>query len=78
MDLLHTSGTDSTKLFDGIIADVPCTGSGTWTRTPESLTGFDPEMISKHFVPLQRKNSIESYIFIEKIWHIGFYHVFHF
>ena len=55
LDLLHTSGTDSTKLFDGIIADVPCTGSGTWTRTPESLTGFDPEMISKHFVPLQRK-----------------------
>lgn len=26
--------------FDGIIADVPCTGSGTWARTPERITGF--------------------------------------
>jgi 16S rRNA (cytosine967-C5)-methyltransferase len=24
--------------FDGIIADVPCSGSGTWARTPEKLT----------------------------------------
>ncbi|MFM9056027.1 MAG: hypothetical protein ACKOQY_04980, partial [Bacteroidota bacterium] len=26
--------------FDGIIADVPCTGSGTWARTPERITTF--------------------------------------
>jgi 16S rRNA (cytosine967-C5)-methyltransferase len=25
-------------LFDGIIADVPCSGSGTWARTPERMT----------------------------------------
>jgi 16S rRNA (cytosine967-C5)-methyltransferase len=26
--------------FDGIIADVPCSGSGTWARTPEMLSFF--------------------------------------
>jgi 16S rRNA (cytosine967-C5)-methyltransferase len=29
-------------LFDGIICDVPCTGSGTWARTPEQLYFFNP------------------------------------
>jgi 16S rRNA (cytosine967-C5)-methyltransferase len=28
--------------FDLILADLPCTGSGTWSRTPESLYFFDP------------------------------------
>lgn len=55
LDLLHTTGSSSKDLFDGIIADVPCTGSGTWTRTPENLKSFNQELISKHFVPLQRK-----------------------
>jgi len=27
--------------FDNIICDVPCTGSGTWARTPEQLYYFD-------------------------------------
>ncbi len=27
-------------LFDLIVADVPCTGSGTWSRTPEQLSSF--------------------------------------
>jgi 16S rRNA (cytosine967-C5)-methyltransferase len=26
--------------FDGIILDAPCTGSGTWGRTPEMISGF--------------------------------------
>ncbi|HEX5001222.1 MAG TPA: hypothetical protein VFW78_01895 [Bacteroidia bacterium] len=30
------------RKFDGIIADVPCSGSGTWNRTPEQLVFFDP------------------------------------
>lgn len=29
------------ELFDGIILDAPCTGSGTWGRTPEMLQSFD-------------------------------------
>jgi 16S rRNA (cytosine967-C5)-methyltransferase len=28
--------------FDGIILDAPCTGSGTWGRTPEMISQFDP------------------------------------
>lgn len=28
------------RLFDGIICDVPCTGSGTWARTPEECYFF--------------------------------------
>ncbi len=27
--------------FDGIIVDAPCTGSGTWGRTPEMISQFD-------------------------------------
>ncbi len=36
------------RRFDGIICDVPCTGSGTWARTPESLYFFDPETIKSY------------------------------
>ncbi len=33
--------------FDNIICDVPCSGSGTWARTPEQLYFFDPLSVSK-------------------------------
>ncbi|QJD97160.1 RsmB/NOP family class I SAM-dependent RNA methyltransferase [Mucilaginibacter robiniae] len=31
--------------FDGIILDAPCTGSGTWGRTPELITQFNDHRI---------------------------------
>lgn len=31
--------------FDNIICDVPCTGSGTWARTPEQLYYFDAAIL---------------------------------
>ncbi|MDG1046379.1 MAG: hypothetical protein P8P81_07220, partial [Bacteroidia bacterium] len=31
--------------FDTIIADVPCSGSGTWFRTPEHFMNFDYDSI---------------------------------
>jgi 16S rRNA (cytosine967-C5)-methyltransferase len=31
--------------FDGIILDAPCSGSGTWGRTPEMISQFQPEKI---------------------------------
>lgn len=34
--------------FDVVIADVPCTGSGTWARTPEDLYFFKKERIKKY------------------------------
>jgi 16S rRNA (cytosine967-C5)-methyltransferase len=40
--------------FDIIITDVPCTGSGTWSRTPEQLYYFDPHQIDR-FSALQKK-----------------------
>jgi len=37
-----------------IIADVPCTGSGTWSRTPEQLYFFDEKKIEEYSA-LQKK-----------------------
>lgn len=34
--------------FDLIMADVPCSGSGTWSRTPEQLTFFREEQIATY------------------------------
>lgn len=39
--------------FDGIILDAPCSGSGTWGRTPEMLRYFDEQKIS-FFQKLQK------------------------
>ena len=41
------------KVFDHIICDAPCSGSGTWARTPEQLYFFDPETITS-FAALQQ------------------------
>nr|WP_294895852.1 RsmB/NOP family class I SAM-dependent RNA methyltransferase [uncultured Pedobacter sp.] len=40
--------------FDGIILDAPCSGSGTWGRTPEMLSSFTESKI-KLYTDLQRK-----------------------
>jgi 16S rRNA (cytosine967-C5)-methyltransferase len=32
--------------FDGIILDAPCSGSGTWGRTPEMISQFQPEKMA--------------------------------
>jgi 16S rRNA (cytosine967-C5)-methyltransferase len=34
--------------FDLVVADVPCTGSGTWGRNPEWLRHFDPALIAAY------------------------------
>lgn len=47
-------------LFDGIILDVPCTGSGTWARNPERAAYFDQELL-RGFVQ-QQKRLIENAI----------------
>ena len=41
--------------FDGIIADVPCTGSGTWARSPEHLLNNHAKNVLQFYQPLQRK-----------------------
>lgn len=43
-----------TLKFDIIICDAPCTGSGTWSRTPEQLHFFDERKIGEYSA-LQKK-----------------------
>lgn len=48
--------------FDNILADVPCSGSGTWTRSPEWLSYFSAHQL-ENFVGLQQtiiSNAIEK------------------
>ncbi len=44
----------SLSSFNLVIADVPCTGSGTWSRTPEQLVYFDKKMIADHAARQQK------------------------
>jgi 16S rRNA (cytosine967-C5)-methyltransferase len=37
-----------TGMFDLVICDVPCSGSGTWARTPEQLHFFEPSRIAEY------------------------------
>ena len=43
-----------TNNFQLIVADVPCTGSGTWSRTPEQLYYFNEKKIEE-YAELQKK-----------------------
>ena len=54
LDLLQNNDQDLHHYeFDGIILDAPCTGSGTWGRTPEMLYYFDEHKV-RYFAKLQR------------------------
>lgn len=46
-DSAAVAGKMKGKKFDGIICDVPCTGSGTWARTPEQLYFFKPGFLEE-------------------------------
>ena len=58
--------------FDFIIADVPCTGSGTWARTPEQIENFTinsiqefalrQKMIVANIIPQLKKDGYLLYI----------------
>ncbi|MBA4168735.1 MAG: methyltransferase domain-containing protein [Chitinophagaceae bacterium] len=53
-DLTSPNNTLPDQQYDLIIADIPCTGSGTWSRTPEQLSFFKTEKIA-HYTKLQRQ-----------------------
>jgi len=50
----HKNETIPQNGFDIIVADVPCSGSGTWARTPEQACFFTRENLEK-YTALQRK-----------------------
>jgi 16S rRNA (cytosine967-C5)-methyltransferase len=54
IDLSDPKMIEPLETFDLIIADVPCSGSGTWSRTPERLNQCTLEEITE-FATLQKK-----------------------
>ena len=68
-------GKEKTQNFNNyqmIICDAPCTGSGTWSRTPENLFYFKPQTIEdyairqkqivQNVIPCLQKNGLLFYI----------------
>jgi 16S rRNA (cytosine967-C5)-methyltransferase len=45
---VSSPGFDFQKKFDLVICDAPCSGSGTWSRTPEQLFFFKEEKIEQY------------------------------
>jgi 16S rRNA (cytosine967-C5)-methyltransferase len=58
-DLSHSPLITHHSTFDLIICDAPCTGSGTWSRTPEQLHFFKEEKID-YYAALQKKIAINA------------------
>jgi 16S rRNA (cytosine967-C5)-methyltransferase len=54
----NASNLAPTSKFDLILCDVPCSGSGTWARSPESLHFFDPKEFEK--LPNKQKAIVQS------------------
>lgn len=53
------------ETFDGIIMDAPCTGSGTWARTPERMVQVDEKMV-QYFSDLQFDMANNAIQFLKK------------
>ncbi|MFY0254733.1 Fmu (Sun) domain-containing protein [Chitinophaga sp. 30R24] len=53
------------RQFDGIILDAPCSGSGTWGRTPENISFFKQEEIL-HYQQLQKNIARQVVPFVKK------------
>jgi len=46
-DLAIASPLKEIDLFDLVICDTPCSGSGTWSRTPEQYFSFSPQALDE-------------------------------
>ena len=58
-DLAHSPLTTHHSPFDLIICDAPCSGSGTWSRTPEQLHFFKNDKID-YYTNLQKKIAVNA------------------
>ena len=54
IDLTKSIPNFKAQIFDLIICDAPCSGSGTWGRTPEQLSYFDESRVD-YYAALQKK-----------------------
>lgn len=63
-DLAKINPLPFTNNFDIIICDVPCSGSGTWGRTPEQMAFFKPEKIEE-YAKLQRAIALHAIKYLE-------------
>ncbi len=54
VDLVKPISQITNRPINIILCDVPCTGSGTWSRTPEQLFSFSEEKINE-YAALQKK-----------------------
>jgi 16S rRNA (cytosine967-C5)-methyltransferase len=71
-DLAQSGSNFPTHDFDLILADVPCSGSGTWSRTPEGLYFYDAKQtgfyqalqkkIVSNLIPHLKKTGILVYV----------------
>lgn len=61
----HFPASMGSRQFDGIILDAPCSGSGTWGRTPESISFFKKEEIQK-YQQLQKRIAHNVVPFVKK------------
>jgi 16S rRNA (cytosine967-C5)-methyltransferase len=58
-DLTLKSGLTMEEKFSVVICDAPCSGSGTWSRTPEQYASFDASQIQQ-FAQQQQKIVVNS------------------
>ena len=65
------------KNFDLIVCDAPCTGSGTWSRTPEQLYFFDDKEDRGVFCNSE-KNCFNHYPPVKTRWMVIVYNMFGF
>jgi 16S rRNA (cytosine967-C5)-methyltransferase len=49
-DLTAHSGLPNDERFNVLLCDVPCSGSGTWARTPEQMLGFDEAKLNQQAI----------------------------
>lgn len=64
-DMLKGNVVDINKKFDLVICDAPCSGSGTWARTPEQLVFFTAQKIEE-YAAMQYKIASEAFKHVDK------------
>ena len=60
-----SSGFDLAEQFTIVICDVPCSGSGTWSRTPEMKAGFEAQLLQS-FIKKQQSIVSAAFPHVEK------------